>query len=367
MSSSTASSSPGRRRLPEAAVQPERRPPVAVWIVGPGHVELRDEEARVPGAHDVRVAAIASGVSAGSELLVYRGLAPVDLKPDLPTVAGTFRLPVKFGYANVGRVVEVGDAVDGLVVGDLVFTHHPHQSEYVVPADFPLRLPADASPEVAVFTANLETAVTIVLDAAPRLGEAVLVVGQGIVGLLVTMLLARTGARPIITVDAHETRRAASRSVGAHHVLAPGDRLGRQVLDVTEGRGADAVVEVSGEPTALQACVDAAAFGGTVVVASWYGTRRATLDLGGAFHRRRLRLVSSQVSTLDAALGARWTRERRAGLVTTLLRELPLDRLISHRFVIRDAGHAYRLLDERPAEALQVILRYDGSTPDGAR
>jgi 2-desacetyl-2-hydroxyethyl bacteriochlorophyllide A dehydrogenase len=332
--------------------------PEAVWFAAPGVAEIRTEPSQLVGSTDARVRAMVSGISAGSELLVFRGQAPADLPPDLPTVEGDFGLPIKFGYASVGTVVAVGADVDAMEVGDLVFAHHPHQTEYVVPADFPVRLPRGLSADRGVFTANLETAATVVLDAHPRLGEAVLVIGQGIVGLLVTMLLKRAGAKPIIAVDVHARRRDAALQAGADDVLGPGDELVRQVMELTGGRGVDVAVEASGSPAALQSCVDVTAFGGTVVVASWYGARQVTLDLGGAFHRRRLRLVSSQVSTLDPALSPRWNRDRRTDLVRTLLEELPLDELISHRFPFAAAASAYELLEKAPEDSLQVVLDY---------
>ena len=335
-----------------------------MWFTAPRRVELRDEAVQRPGPDDVRVATIASGVSAGSELLVYRGDAPSELEPDLPTVAGSFALPIKFGYSSVGRVVETGAEVSRFSVGDLVFAHHPHQSGYVVPAAFLVALPQDVAPEVAVLTANLETALTVVLDARPRLGEAVFVAGQGVVGLLITMLLARAGAQPIITADGYPLRREAALRAGAHEALVPGETVPEQVRRSTAGRGADVAIEASGHPAALQSCLDAVAFGGTVVVASWYGSRRATLDLGGAFHRRRVRVLSSQVSTLDPALSARWSRERRAALVAAFLGQLPLADLITHRFALRDAARAYELLDRTPGEALQVVLTYPGAPLD---
>jgi 2-desacetyl-2-hydroxyethyl bacteriochlorophyllide A dehydrogenase len=332
--------------------------PEAVWFPAAGVAEIQSEPTQPVGPIDVRVHAIVSGLSAGSELLVYRGLAPSDLSPDLPTVEGDFGFPIKFGYASVGSVVEVGAEVVDLEVDDLVFAHHPHQTEYVVPADFPIRLPKGLPADRGVFAANLETAATVVLDAHPRLAEAVLVVGQGIVGLLVTMLLKRAGAGPIIAVDLHAQRREVAVRAGADHALAPGDGLMPRVLELTGGRGVDVAVEASGSPAALQSCIDTAAFGGTVVVASWYGTREVTLALGGAFHRRRLRLVSSQVSTLDPRLSARWGRERRTELVRTLLTELSTDDLISHRFPFSAAASAYDLLETKPEECLQVVLDY---------
>jgi 2-desacetyl-2-hydroxyethyl bacteriochlorophyllide A dehydrogenase len=333
--------------------------PDAVWFPEPRRVEIREEAPLPLGPQGVRVRAVVSGLSAGSELLVYRGEAPTELEPDLPTIAGGFDFPIKFGYASVGRVVEVGGQVELPAVNDLVFVHHPHQTEYVVPAAAIVTLPSGLPGETGIFTANLETAVTVVLDAQARLSEAVLVTGQGVLGLLITMLLRRAGARPIITVDLHERRRRASTSVGADHVLAAdGDVVGT-VLELTSGRGADVAIEASGNPDALQACVDSAAFAGTVVAASWYGTRPVTLALGGSFHRKRLRILSSQVSTLDPIVSGRWDRARRTRLVTELLCELPLSELVTHRFPFREAPAAYDLLDQHPEDCLQVVLAYD--------
>jgi 2-desacetyl-2-hydroxyethyl bacteriochlorophyllide A dehydrogenase len=347
MSSSTASWSPGLNLMPEA-----------VWFGGPQQVEIREEPLAPVGPDDVRIRSLVSGVSAGSELLVYRGDAPRDLPPDLPTVGGDFGFPIKFAYANVGRVIEVGSRVSRLAVDDLVFVHHPHQTEYVVPGDAPIRLPEGLPPDVGVFAANLETALTVVLDAHPRLGEAVLVCGQGVVGLLITMLLRRAGASPIVTADLHERRRTASASAGADHVLPVDAGLVDAVLELTEGRGVDVAVEASGNPVGLQDCIDATAFAGRVVVASWYGSRDVSLNLGGRFHRGRTRIMSSQVSTLDPALAPRWDRARRSSLVSALLQELPLDPLITHRFPLSQAAAAYELLDREAGECLQVVLDY---------
>lgn len=332
--------------------------PEAVWFGGPHRVEIRHEPVAPIGPDDLRVRSLVSGVSAGSELLVYRGDAPSDLRPDLPTVSGDFGFPIKFAYSSVGRVIEVGSRVTRLAVDDLVFVHHPHQTEYVVPADVPIRLPEGLPPDVGVFAANLETAVTVVLDAHPRLGEAVLVAGQGVVGLLITMLLRRVGATPIITADLHEQRRAVSAKAGAESVLPVDDDLVDAVLELTDRRGVDIAVEASGNPAALQACIDATSFGGTVVAVSWYGTRDVTLNLGGRFHRGRARIISSQVSTLDPALAPRWDRARRSSIVSRLLQELPVAQLITHRFPLSQAAAAYELLDRRAGECLQVVLDY---------
>jgi 2-desacetyl-2-hydroxyethyl bacteriochlorophyllide A dehydrogenase len=311
------------------------------------------------GPGDVRVRAIASAISHGTEMLVYRGQVPPDLELDLSTLQGSFAFPIKYGYACVGQVVEVGADVAGLAQGDRVFVHHPHQTEYVVPASLPLRLPPGLASELGVFVANLETAVNVTLDAGLRLGERTVIFGQGVVGLLITALARRVGAGLVVAVDPLPGRRCLALAMGAHRVLALSPSVPEEIRRLTDGVGADVAIEVSGQPEALQCAIEAVAFGGTVVVASWYGTKPASLALGGAFHRRRLRLASSQVSTIDAALQPRWSRERRLALARDLLAELPLAKLITHRVPFRHAAAAYQLVDERPGETAQVILTYE--------
>jgi 2-desacetyl-2-hydroxyethyl bacteriochlorophyllide A dehydrogenase len=341
---------------------PPRALATSVWFPGPRQVELRRESLPPLGEADARVRALVSGLSHGTEMLVYRGQVPADLGLDLPTLRGSFDFPIKYGYASVGRVVEVGPAVENLAVGDLVFALHPHQSEYVVPASLPVRLASGTQPERAVFLANLETAVNVTLDAAPRLGERVLVFGQGVVGLLVARLLRQAGAGLVVTVDPVERRRVLSTTFAAADcVLAADDDVPRRMRELTDGLGADLVVEASGNPAALATAIDSVAFGGTIVVCSWYGTKPASIPLGGAFHRRRLRLVSSQVGAIDAALQPRWTHRRRLAVAQSFLRlqlDLDLSQLISHRVPLECAADAYRLVDAQPEQTVQVVLTY---------
>jgi 2-desacetyl-2-hydroxyethyl bacteriochlorophyllide A dehydrogenase len=340
---------------------PPRALATSVWFPGPRQVELRRESLSAVGAADVRVRAIVSGLSHGTEMLVYRGQAPADLALDLPTLRGSFGFPIKYGYASVGRIVEVGSVVRDLGVGDLVFTLHPHQSEYVVSSNLAVRLASETQPERAVFLANLETAVNVTLDAAPRLGERVVVFGQGVVGLLVARLLREAGAGLVITVDPFERRRALSKSFSkADAALEPGSDFVRHVQDLTDGCGADLAVEASGNAAALAAAIDSLAFGGTVVVCAWYGSKPVSVPLGGAFHRRRLRLISSQVGAIDAALQPRWTHRRRLDVAQSFLQlgRLDLKTLITHRVPLECAADAYRLVDEHPEDTVQVVLTY---------
>ena len=329
----------------------------SVWFPRAREVEIRDETVGHAGPGEIRVHAIASGLSHGTEMLVFRGQVPPDLALDLPTLAGSYAFPIKFGYASMGRVIETGAGVTDFAPGDHVFVHHPHQQEYVVRAATAVRLPKRLPPELGVFLANCETALNVVLDAHPHLGDEVVVIGQGVVGLLVTQLLERAGAL-VTAVEPIAVRRELALRGGAEDAVTPEAALAR-IATRTNGRGADVVVEASGNGSALQLAIDAAAFQASVIVCSWYGSKPVSLDLGSRFHRQRLRLVSSQVSQIDAALAPRWDRQRRLDTALALLEELVLGPLITHRIPFARAAEAYELVDQRPEETVQVILTYD--------
>lgn len=336
----------------------------ALWLAAPRVAEFRHEIVPPPEAGEIRVRTIASALSQGTELLVYRGQVPPDLPLDLPTLAGSFAFPIKYGYAAVGRIVDIGAAVTDFTPGDVVFVHHPHQSAFVVPAHppagpGPVRLPAGLDPPLGLFIANLETAINVLLDTPLRLGETALVFGQGTVGLLIAQLLRRAGAGRVIAIDPLARRRALALRLGVDEALAPADDLRARLRALTGGRGADVAIEASGAGAALQAALEAVATEGTVVAVSWYGTKPVTLTLGGHFHRGRVRLRSSQVGRLDPALAPRWDHARRLALALALLSQLRLADLISHRVPFGDAPAAYRLVDERPDEAVQAVLTYD--------
>lgn len=327
----------------------------AVWFPRARSVELRTEELAATGPDEVRIHAVLSAISHGTELLVYRGEVDAELALDLPTLAGGYGFPLKYGYASVGRVVALGKDVRGLREGDLVFALHPHQDEYVIAGSLVKRLPDGTTAEQGVFLANLETAINVTLDAKPRLGELVAVFGQGVVGLLVTQLLRRSGAR-VVAVEPSALRRSFAERCGADAAIAPG---GEPVIrTLSGGRGADIAIDASGNPAALQQAIDHVAPEGTVVVCSWYGDKPVPLDLGGRFHRGRVRLISSQVGRLDPSLAPRWDRDRRLALAIDLLRELTLAELITHRFAFARAAEAYALLDGGAGETVQVVLDY---------
>jgi len=330
----------------------------AVWFPRPRAVEIREEPDRPPAPGEVRIRAVVSAISHGTEMLVYRGEVPEDLALDLPTLRGGFGFPIKYGYASVGRVEEVGPGVRGFAPGDLVFTHHPHQTGYTVTVDLPTALPAGTSPESGVFLANLETALNVLLDAPVMVGEVVVIFGQGVVGLLLTQLIRRHLPGALLTVDPLPRRRQLSVMLGADASLDPAEDVAAAVRERSGGRGADLIIEASGQPAALQAALGVAALEGRVLVVSWYGTKPVQLDLGGAFHRRRLRLISSQVGHVPGSISPRWDVARRRRVAAELLPSLALEPLISHRFPFDRAAEAYALVDQHPEEVVQVVLTY---------
>lgn len=330
----------------------------AVIFRGPRAVETCEEALPEPGPGEMRVLAEVSLISAGTEMLFYRGQVPDDLPVDA-TIAGMdegFAYPLKYGYALVGRVEALGEGIDAGWQDRQVFAFHPHESAFCTRPEDLIPLPMGVEVEAATFLPSAETAVTLLLDGAPLLGERVVVFGQGIVGLLVTRLLGRMPLDRLVTVDAYSLRRAASLAAGADRCLPPGDASAlRKHL---WGTGADLAYELSGSPEALDDAVAATGYSGRVVVGSWYGTKPTALHLGGRFHRSRIRLISSQVSSIAPALRGRWDRARRFAAAWSLIRTLDAEALITHRYPIERAAEAYDLLDRHPEQALGVLLTY---------
>jgi 2-desacetyl-2-hydroxyethyl bacteriochlorophyllide A dehydrogenase len=336
----------------------------SLYFTGPREVVVRKREVPDPDEGEVLVRADRSVVSPGTELLVYRGEAPAELPADeqLDALAGTFEFPLQYGYAVVGRIAATGGGVDSSWRDRRVFAFNPHESHFCAPVEDLLVVPEDCSSVAAAFLPNVETAVNLVQDGAPRLGERVAVFGQGIVGLLTTALLADCPLAELVTVDRHAARREHSAELGADATLDPdsGDAAERirDRLGGGESDGADLTYELSGCPNALDSAIDATGYDGRVVVGSWYGTKPAELDLGGRFHRSRVSVESSQVSTIAPELRGRWSKDRRLAVAWDRLRDIDPERFVTHEFELSEAGEAYELLDQRPADALGVTFRY---------
>ena len=330
----------------------------AVHFVAPRHVELREVELPDVSGDRVLVATEFSGISGGTEMLAYRG----EVDPDLPldetigALAGTFTYPFQYGYAAVGRVLRPAGS---LREGQLVFAFHPHQDLFVVDAG--QVFPADGvQPREATLYPLVETALQVCMDAAPRLGETAVVVGQGAVGILIAALLTRTGA-VVLASEPRAARREVAAAFGVRAVVP--EQVGELVEAATAGRGADLVIEASGNPAALASSLELLAHEGTALVCSWYGTRSARLPLGADFHRRRLAIRSTQVSTIPAALTARWDRQRRAAVAWRLLDELPVATLTTHEFPLGQVAEAYASVDRGDEGLIHAVLRYGQTSP----
>ncbi len=337
----------------------------SLYFTGPKQVSLQSEPVPPPAFGQVLVQSLISAVSPGTELLIYRGQAPEDLPKDetIETLAGDFTFPLKYGYAMVGRVLKLGPGVAPEWQGKLVFAFQPHESRFLATPDSLLMLPAGMAPEDAVFFPNMESAVTFLLDGQPLAGEQVAVFGQGIVGLLLTALLARWPLTSLVTLDFHPRRRLLSEALGAHVSLDPSAPDAHQrLLSCLQGAGpypgADLTYEISGNPEALGQAIAATGFSGRVVIGSWYGRKKTELDLGGRFHRSRVHLISSQVSSIPPGLSGRWSKSRRYQVTWQMLREVKPARFITHRFPIAQAAQAFELMDRNPGEAVQVVLEY---------
>lgn len=340
----------------------------SLYFTGPRELDIREEALGDPGPNEVLIEAIVSGISAGTELNVFRGYAPQWRQRMDPvtrlfseTAEPDWKWPARYGYTLVGRVQERGSAVTSLEEGDLVFSYSPHGRHAIVAADAVVPLGSLADPEIGAFFANFNTAYNGVLDAAIPLGANVVVSGLGVIGLLVTRLVKRAGARRIIGVDRLALRRATALAGGATHVLDPAtDSVAETVRDLTDGRGADVVIEVSGAAPALNEAIRTAGYGGTVIAMSWYGGTFESLHLSGEFHHNRTRIISSQVGAVNPLLGPMWNVGRRGAIVRELM-DVYTDDLkgyITHRIPLGDAGRGYRLLDQGTPDVLQVIIDY---------
>jgi len=331
-------------------------------------IRIENEPMAGPSSGQLLVRTLCSAISPGTEMLVYRRQVPLDMAVDetIPSLAGTFCYPLKYGYAAVGTVASVGQGVPSNWEGRRVFAFHPHESHFLASPSELTPVPEGVGSDDALFVPTMETALTLLMDGRPVVGEQVAVFGQGIVGLLTTTLLSQIPLTSLVTVDRYPDRRRASLSAGAHAALDPDDpnfdgRLRELVSRGGYYQGADLVYELSGSPAALDHAVAATGFSGRVVVGSWYGDREVTLDLGTRFHRGRISLISSQVSHIGPEFTGRWVQDRRTAVVWDLITRLRPSRFITHRYSFTEAAEAYRMLDTHPQESLQVILTYRSS------
>ncbi len=320
-----------------------------LWFLGPRAIELRSAaRPRALGSGQLRARALASGISQGTELMLYKGEGPTPFDPSLDApFAPTY--PRRYGYAWVGEVVESESHAHPL--GTRIFALAPHGDEHCLNADQARRLPAGLPAERAVLAANLETAVNVVWDAGVALGDDVIVIGGGVVGLLAGYAARRSGAGSVRLIEPSALRRQAALTLGFDAAVSP-----EQAVE----RAADVVIEASGDPACLDRAVGLARDEGLIVVASFYGQRVAPVALGADFHRRRLTLRASQVSRLPPARSVGWSFARRFALVTNLLKDPALDALLERAVPFAEAPATYARLARAPGDALQTLFHYAG-------
>ncbi len=326
----------------------------AFWVSAPGRGEIRTGPLMPPGPGEVSVKALVSGISRGTEALVFAGRVPLSQHKTMrcPFQEGDFPGPVKYGYASVGMVTRLGRDVAPDWLGARVFCLYPHQSDYVVPVDRVVRVPAGVPDERAALAANMETALNGLWDGAPRLGDRICVVGGGVVGLLVAALAGQIPGVCVLLVDSDPGRAAVAARLGLGFA-APGE-----AADHYAGGGADLVFHTSGNPAGLTTALGVAGFEAVVVEMSWYGDRMVPAPLGESFHDKRLRLQSSQVGHVAPAKRARHSRTARLEMALRLLADDRFDALITGSCRLAALPDVAARLALDPAGALCHIVRY---------
>ena len=323
-------------------------------FVAPRRVGHAVVEVRPPADGEVLVRTHWSGISGGTELLAYRGELDAASARDetIGSLGGSFAYPFAHGYSCVGEVLT--SRVDGVPEGATAFAFHPHQDLFTVRGSDVVMLDK-VDGRLATLFPLVETALQVSLDAGPRLEEPVVVMGLGPVGTLTAALLDRAGAQ-VVGVDPRRDRREVAVLFGAPAVDVT--EIDVVVEQLTSGAGVPLVVDATGRPSALAHALALLGHEGEVLVCSWYGTKDVSLPLGREFHRHRLQIRSTQVSTIPAHLAKRWDVQQRRAVATRLLSELPLKLLATHDVPFDQAGEAYAALDRGDAGLMHVGLRY---------
>ena len=318
----------------------------ALWAVSAGKAELRDATPGAPGAGEVQARALVSGISRGTESLVFQGLVPKSewARMRCPNQEGDFPFPVKYGYALVGEVVAEGKGVSGRL-GQRVLALHPHQSLLNLPVEAVLAVPAEVSTERAALAPQMETALNALWDGAPRKGARIAVVGGGAIGLLTAYLCQRLAKAEVTLIDANPAKAAVAKGLGLPFA-APADAP----------TGCDLVFHASGSADGLNLSLDLCAFEATVIELSWYGDKTTPLRLGGAFHSQRLTLRASQVGSVSPAKRrAGWDYTRRLTKALSLCADPALDILVSQQTPLKDMPARYGEVLSDPATLFHLI------------
>lgn len=341
----------------------------AVILTAPKQIELREYAELKLDAHQVRIQTLYSGISAGTELASYRGTSPfINQRWDgerrlfVPGDDAPAYPVTNWGYEEVGQVVEIGSAVTRVKIGDRIWGTWGHKSAHVAEESWAVARVLDESldPRCGIFSHVGAIALNVVLDADIHVGEYVAIFGQGVMGLVVTQL-ARLNGGTVIAVDTIPQRLALAQELGAEHSLdANALDAAAAIKALTNRRGADVSIEITGAYSALQTAVRATAYNSKVIAAGFYQGEARGVFLGHEFHHNRIQIISSQISGSAPRLAHRWDRLRLNQTVIQLQaqQKINLTRLISHTFDAPQAAEAFRLLDEHAADAVQVVLRF---------
>ena len=316
----------------------------ALWYAGAGRVEIRAAETRAPAAGEARVSARYSGISRGTERLVFQGRVPVSEHERMrcPHQEGAFSFPVKYGYALTGVITDGPKER----IGENVFLLHPHQRETCVALADLRPLPAGLPLRRAALAANMETALNVIWDAGIAPGQRILVIGAGVLGLLIAGQLGQMAAKIMVT-DINPQRAAIAAQLGAEFV--PPDNAPTQQ---------DIVIHTSGTEAGLKLALASAAFEARIVEASWYGDKDVAVPLGGAFHSQRLSLISSQVGSVAPSRRAFTTYAQRMAQALDLLRDDRFDALITGEIAFADAPAGLPKVLADGSDGLMTVLRY---------
>lgn len=318
----------------------------ALWYVRPGVAELRPEPLAAPGPGEARVRTLYSGLSRGTERLVLAGAVPAEEYERMraPLQAGAFPFPVKYGYCAAGRVEQGPAELEGRVV----FCLHPHQDMFVAPVGMLVPVPEGIPPKRATLAANMETALNAVWDSGAAPADRIVVVGAGIVGLMVASVCARLPGCDVTVIDVLPERRAVVEALGS-----------RFAVPAEAPQDADVVFHTSAAAAGLNTAIAAAGLEATVVEMSWYGTKAVEVGLGGAFHSRRIRLISSQVGQVSAGHRPRWDYRRRILKALQLLDVPVFDLLVSDEIAFADAGREVPAALTGNVAGLSPVIRYE--------
>ena len=317
----------------------------SLWYLAPEKVEIRSDLLKPLTHGEVRVRALFGALSRGTESLVYRGEIPESeyQRMAAPWMGGSFPYPVKYGYCHVGRIEE-GPAER---IGQLVFALRPHETMYTADAQDAVPLPDGLTPERAVLSANMETALNAVWDASPGPGDKIVIIGGGVVGCLVAFLCAGLKGAMVTLVDINLERAVVASALGVQFALPE-----------QTPQESDVVFHCSASAAGLATAIDAAGEEAQVLELSWYGSREISLSLGGAFHSRQIRLQSSQVGHISATRRPRWSHRRRIQAAMSMLCDERLDILLTHSVDFEDLPQQLPHLLGSQSQALCTLIRY---------